>query len=186
MKFPRLGVESELQLPTYTTAIAMPDLSFIWDLHHSSQQCRILNPLCKARDQTCVLMLTSQIPFCWATMGTPCRQPDKKKKVPFRSYLVAQWVKDLVLSLVWLGLDSSPWELPHATGGKKCPLKEISTPFYIHSEYALHFSLLILEQAVQNRTKPLSLPWHKHILIAQLLKVQKWKCALTDPNPYPL
>ena len=40
-------------------------------LCHSSQQCRILNPLSKARDQTCILMDTSQFHYCWATMGTP-------------------------------------------------------------------------------------------------------------------
>ena len=32
-------------------------------LHHSSQQCQILNPLSEARDQACVLMDTSQIRF---------------------------------------------------------------------------------------------------------------------------
>ena len=36
MEVPRLGVESELQLPAYATATAMPDLSYICDLHHSS------------------------------------------------------------------------------------------------------------------------------------------------------
>ena len=41
------------------------------NLHHRSRQRWILNPLSKARDQTCVLMDTSQIRFCWATMGTP-------------------------------------------------------------------------------------------------------------------
>ena len=47
-----LGVESELQVLAYTTATtAMPDLSHICNLHHSSQQCLILNPLSKARDQ---------------------------------------------------------------------------------------------------------------------------------------
>ena len=37
MKVPRLGVESELQLPAYATATATatPDLSCICDLHHS-------------------------------------------------------------------------------------------------------------------------------------------------------
>ena len=44
------GVELELQLPAYVTAIASPDLSHIRDLHHSSQQRWILNPLSKARD----------------------------------------------------------------------------------------------------------------------------------------
>ena len=37
------------------------------NLRHSSRQCRILNPLSEAW----VLMVTSQIRFCWATTGTP-------------------------------------------------------------------------------------------------------------------
>ena len=49
----------------------MQDLSHICDLHHSSWQCQILNPLSKARDQTCILMNLSQVPYCWAAMGTP-------------------------------------------------------------------------------------------------------------------
>ena len=35
------------------------------------RQCWMLNPLCKARDGTCILMDTNQIHFHWATMGTP-------------------------------------------------------------------------------------------------------------------
>ena len=58
------AVESELQLPAYATAMAMPDLSHICDLHHSSRQCRILNPLSEARDRTFILLDTSQIRFC--------------------------------------------------------------------------------------------------------------------------
>ena len=50
MEVPRLGVESELQLPVYATATAMPALSCIFDLHHSSWQRQILNPLNKDRD----------------------------------------------------------------------------------------------------------------------------------------
>ena len=50
MVVPRLGVELERQLPAYTTATAMPDPSQVFDLHHSSRQCRILNPLSEARD----------------------------------------------------------------------------------------------------------------------------------------
>ena len=61
MEVPRLGVESELQLPAYTTAIATQDPSCIWDLYHSSQQHWILNPLSRARDQTYIIMDTSQI-----------------------------------------------------------------------------------------------------------------------------
>ena len=70
MEVPSLGVELELHLPAYTTS--MPDLSHVCELHHNSQHCWILNPLSKARDQTYVLMDTSQICFSCATMGTPC------------------------------------------------------------------------------------------------------------------
>jgi len=61
MEASRLGVESDLQLLAYTTATATQDPSHVCDLHHSSQQCQILNPLSKARDPTCVLMDASQI-----------------------------------------------------------------------------------------------------------------------------
>ena len=50
MKVPRLEAELELQPPACTTATVMPDLSFVCDLHHSSQQCQVLNPLREARD----------------------------------------------------------------------------------------------------------------------------------------
>jgi len=61
MEVPRLGVESELQLPAYATAIATQDPSRVFDLCHSSQQRQILNPLSEARDRTCVLMDTSRV-----------------------------------------------------------------------------------------------------------------------------
>ena len=41
----RLRAESKLQLLAYASATAMPDLSCIYDLHCSSWQCWILNPL---------------------------------------------------------------------------------------------------------------------------------------------
>ena len=71
MEVPRIGVQSELQPLAYARATATQDLSRVWDLHHSSWQRWILNPLSKARDQTCVLMATSRIRFLWARMGTP-------------------------------------------------------------------------------------------------------------------
>ena len=49
MKFPRLGVKSELQLLAYLTATATQDPS------------QLLNPLSDARDQTCILMDTSRV-----------------------------------------------------------------------------------------------------------------------------
>ena len=48
-------VESELQLLAYTTSTATWNPSRICDLHHSSQQYQILNPLIEARDRTCIL-----------------------------------------------------------------------------------------------------------------------------------
>ena len=54
MEIPRVGTESELQLPAYTTATAMLDPRLIWDPHHSSRQGWVLNPLSEARDQTCI------------------------------------------------------------------------------------------------------------------------------------
>ena len=71
MEVRRLGIELELQLPAFTTAIATWDPSCVCSLHHSSQQCRILNLLSQARDQTCILMDTSRVCYRWATTDTP-------------------------------------------------------------------------------------------------------------------
>ena len=71
MEIPRLRVKSELQLPAYTTAVAVQDPSHVRDLHHISQQRRILNPLSEARDQTRHLIVPSWIRFHCTTTGTP-------------------------------------------------------------------------------------------------------------------
>ena len=68
---PSLGVESELQLPAYATATAMPDPCHVCDLHQSSWQYQILNLLREARDWTGNLMVPSLICFCCTTIGTP-------------------------------------------------------------------------------------------------------------------
>jgi len=68
---PRLGVKSELQPLFYTIATATPDPSCICDLHHSSWQRWIFNPLSKARDRTRNLMVSSWIHFHCAMTGTP-------------------------------------------------------------------------------------------------------------------
>ena len=46
------------------TATVTPDPSRIYDLHHSSRQHWIPDPLSEAKDRTCVLMDASQIHFC--------------------------------------------------------------------------------------------------------------------------
>ena len=61
MEVPRLGVESELQSPAYGRATATWDLSCVCDLHHSSRQRQILNPLSEARDQSHILMDASWV-----------------------------------------------------------------------------------------------------------------------------
>ena len=56
MEVPRSGVKLKLQLLAYTTAMAMPNPSHIYNLCHSLQQCQILNPLSQARDQNRILI----------------------------------------------------------------------------------------------------------------------------------
>ena len=58
MEIPRPGGKLDLQMLAYATAIAMLVPSRVSDLHHSSWQRWIVNPLSKARDQTRVLMDT--------------------------------------------------------------------------------------------------------------------------------
>ena len=61
MEVLRPGVESELQLPAYATVTATCDPSCNCGLHHSSQQCQILNLMSEARGQTHILMDTSWV-----------------------------------------------------------------------------------------------------------------------------
>ena len=49
----------------------MREPSLVCDLHQSSQQCQIPNPLSRARDRTHVLLDTSWVCYCGATTGTP-------------------------------------------------------------------------------------------------------------------
>ena len=69
MEVPRLVVELELLLLAYTTATATSDLSCICNLHHSSWQHQILNPLSGAKDPTRILMDTS-----WFVTAEPRRE----------------------------------------------------------------------------------------------------------------
>ena len=69
MEIPRLkqGLELELQLQAYATATAMQDPSRVCDLHHSSQQCRILNPLSRVKNPASSCFVTTapqlELPF---------------------------------------------------------------------------------------------------------------------------
>ena len=64
MEVPKLEVKLELQLLAYATAIATQDPNCVCDLHHSSWQCWILNPLIEARDQSHILIDTGRVHYC--------------------------------------------------------------------------------------------------------------------------
>ena len=72
MEVCRLGVKSELPLPAYITATAMKDPSHLCDLHPSSQQHQILNPLREARDRSRILMGTSRVCNLPSHNGNSC------------------------------------------------------------------------------------------------------------------
>ena len=137
MEVPRLGVKAELKPPAYTTAIATWDPRHFCDLYHSSWQCQILNPLSKEfRDRNCsswklVRLVSTEpwwellhihlisLPFLIVMAITPttmlkisvifCSSSLRKcfQNLTIRSSLVAQPVKDLVLS--WQQLRLNPW-----------------------------------------------------------------------------
>ena len=72
MEIPRLGVESELQLPAHTRVTAMQDPSHVCDLHwRMVGNAMILNPLSEARDRAHILMDPSWVHYHWAMLGTP-------------------------------------------------------------------------------------------------------------------
>ena len=72
MEVPGLGVNLELQLPAYTTAIVMWELSHIFDLQGSLQQHQILNPPSNARDWPHILMDTTWVLNLLSHSRNPC------------------------------------------------------------------------------------------------------------------
>ena len=71
MEVPRLGFKLELHCWPTLQPQQLRIQSCVCDLHQSSPQSWILNPLSGARDWACILMDTSQVRYRWATMGTP-------------------------------------------------------------------------------------------------------------------
>ena len=71
MDVPRLGIYLELQLPVYDTVRAMPDPCHIFDLHHRSRQCWILNHWTRPGIKPASSWELFGFLFHWATMGTP-------------------------------------------------------------------------------------------------------------------
>ena len=98
MEVPRLGIQMELQLLAYAVAAVTPDLSRTCDLHHTSWQHWILNPLSRARDRTCILMGTSQVHYRWATRGTPGAHNFKSAWIPV---WFPCWIHKQACSQLW-------------------------------------------------------------------------------------
>ena len=71
MEVPRLGVESELQLPAYATATAMVGSELHLQPIPQLKATLIPNPLSEARDRICIFMDSSRICFCCTTKRFP-------------------------------------------------------------------------------------------------------------------
>ena len=95
MEVPKLGFKFELQLPAYATATATPDPSHVYDLHLSSWQHQILDPLSEVEDRTHIRMDTNQIRFQCATIRTPTIL-----SLCFFSDAVGVWKKFLLYFLI--------------------------------------------------------------------------------------
>ena len=110
---PKLGVQSKLSLPAYTTAPAMLDPSQICNLHHGNTGA-LTHWANKARNWTWVLLDPSWVCCHWATMRTPwikCLFPYGRNHM-LHTHLgkVAWWHGTLVRRnpLEAAGLDSCP------------------------------------------------------------------------------
>ena len=88
--------------PAYTTATATPDPSCVCNLHHSSQQRQILNPLSEGRDQTLNFMVPNRIHFRGTTQEL--REPALKKNTLLRhkKWTCFQWFNQVVRCMIVL------------------------------------------------------------------------------------
>ena len=76
------------------TCWATPDPNLICDVHCSLGQHWILNSLNEARDWTCVLMDTSWVHYCWATIETPSnvRKIIQPNNLTFKIHVQCLWL----------------------------------------------------------------------------------------------
>ena len=77
----------------------MPDLSHACNLHHSSWQHQILNPLSEARDQTHNLVVPNWIHFHCATMGIPLYPTFKVFKTGYHFGLLLIRLYDFIIEI---------------------------------------------------------------------------------------
>ena len=139
MEVPRLGVESELQLLAYTTAIAMWDLSHVCDLQHSSGNTRPLTHWAKPGIKPASSWILVGFVNCWATKRTPNRHLLTHS---FSGSGICEWISCVVLAWsllrgcshviswgsyhlkAWLGLDgllTLIWLLASVSYSRNCP-----------------------------------------------------------------
>ena len=99
-------------------ARAMRDPSHFCDLHHSSRQCWILNPLSKARDQTRNLVVTS-LPkiglseklWCQFQQTTEWLEPNLQLEVYLRVFSISSSIA------TWFNHYGSTWQVSVASSG---------------------------------------------------------------------
>ena len=92
MHVPKLGVESELKLPAYTTATALWDPGCVCSLCHSSRQCQILKPLSEARDGTHILVDTRGVPNPLNRNGNSCILLERNYRFIYLALLTIFWL----------------------------------------------------------------------------------------------
>ena len=156
MEVPRLRVELKLQLMAYTTATAMPDLSHICNLHHSSRQHWILN----LRARPGIKPISSWI----LVIST---EPQQELHRPHSFCLDSKWTQ-LALSLPkFLNVRSNYALICTLSRWWKFPLLEILKPEAAGFNYFfcfLHWSL-IRACVSSSRKTPTSGPQSPEILI---------------------
>ena len=103
---------------------ATPDPSHLCNLHHSSWQCWILNPLSKAKDWNCILMDTTWVRLHWTRAGNP----------PFLYYLPSWSITRQKVNLMF----AYP-ALPFLRKGQQRPLPRLSPALPFPSNHARCF-----------------------------------------------
>ena len=114
MEVPRLEVKSELQLLAYATATSKQDPSCVCNLHHSSQQCPILNHRTGPRIKAASSWILVGFITHWAVTGTPQTVTFRMDKqggptVQHRELYLVSWdrpwwkIRKRMYIYVWLG-----------------------------------------------------------------------------------
>ena len=166
----------------------MRDPSHLCNLHHSSQQNWILNPLREARDRKRILTDTSQVLSShWATMGTPALSSSDGYFTNHHGVAspwgtgVRRWMPGEPLTLTQASqlLSCSEPQFPHLENGGPPTLQDVmysapnksSVTGHCHYFY-LCLLFLVLLHAIINHSN--NLEPHSHHFLCALPKVFPW------------